>query len=525
MTEQHAHRNEGVSFKSLDSESIGAARAAARASGLSLEDWLSRTILESVRARGDGAGGDGGIGYPDQPAWAITRDDPDQTIDAITRHLIEAQAAADQAGVSVAEWLSRTILESAQDEQEAANNNIPVPVDSRAGYSPGTTNAGDYAYPGGASDESVSQEDRLAEIIASRRAELEEEERAKQPDLLAGLEMPDRPMTLTKNMQMPSNLPQFEGERRRRFPWLWLCVMMLMVAVAGMIWVVPHLPGPSDRAATETTVGVGGTVAGAPSKPKDPPAAGGEKAPAAKDGGAQADARPPAKSPDPAAGADKKPAAAAKKPESTLPPATETRLSKLPKPIGEHLAWYKSASDAGNATAQFALGSYYIRKKDMPAAAAMMRKAADKGHAEAQYTLGALYAYGLGLPKSDVDAVLMYKKAADQGYVPAITEVGLAYLHGRGVERNLTKALTFLERAGEANEPNAQYTLGRLYESGIGVKKDTVTAFKWFILAAENRHQLAASRVEDLSIDLSREQRERGAELVREHKQRFPKKT
>ena len=102
--------------------------------------------------------------------------------------------------------------------------------------------------------------------------------------------------------------------------------------------------------------------------------------------------------------------------------------------------------------------------------------------------------------------------------------MGLAYLHGRGVERNLIKAFTALERAAEANEPNAQYTLGRLYESGIGAKKDPVTAFKWFILAAENKHQLAASRVEDLSIDLSREQRERGAEMVREHKQRFPKK-
>lgn len=502
MTKQHAQQSEGVSFKSLDSESIGAARAAAHASGLSLEDWLSRTILESVRARGEATGAEGAAAEAEGPGWAIPNDAPDETIDAFTRDLMEAQAAADQAGVPVAEWLSRTILENAQDEQGAANGDAPS-----------------YAAP--SLDDATSQEDRLARVIAARRAELEEEERAKQPDLLADLEMPERPMTLTSNMSMPRTLPHFETERRRRFPWLWLAVMVLMVAVAAMIWIVPHLPGPAGGKAGETTVGVGGTTRGDGTDPAAPSG----KAPGAsgKDGTRTTGATPPDKATDKAAGTTKRTDAAPKAPAAALPPLTETAADKQPKPVGDHLDWYKKAADAGNATAQFALGSHYIRKREMKAAATHMRKAADQGHAEGQYTLGALYAYGLGVPKSDADAVVLYKKAADQGYAPAITELGLAYLHGRGVERDLKKAVVSLERAAEANEPNAQYTLGRLYESGIGVKKDPMTAFKWFILAAENRHQLAASRVEDLSSDLSRGERERGAEMAREHKQRFPK--
>ncbi len=566
MSGQHAHTRDAVSFKSLDSESIGAARAAARASGMSLEDWLSRTILESVRAQGADGPGDTMPAVADQPGWT-GREDPGQTIDAITRHLMEAQAAADKAGVSVAEWLSRTILENAQ-EEAAANSNVP-PADTDTAR----------PEPDDEPETGTSQEDRLARIIASRRAELEAEEREKQPDLLADLEMPERPMTLTKNMQMPHNLPRFGDEGRRRVPWLWLAIVLLMVAVAAIIWVVPNLPGPGGKNAGETTVSVdgkgpgrtdtagggkggetrtdgtapgrdgsNGTTVKLPNTVTGGGATGDRKSSDAKSGGKpggttadngasgtgkrgetgngtapRADAKPPATG-NGGRGTDGKAATPPTAPKSNLPPLTETNAAKLPKPIGTELAWYRKASDAGNVAAQFALGSHFIRQKDMKAAAVYMRKAADQGHAEAQYTLGALYAYGLGLPKSDVDAVLMYQKAADQGYVPAITEVGLAYLHGRGVERDLRKAFTYLERAAEANEPNAQYTLGRLYESGIGVKKDLVTAFKWFILAAENKHQLAASRVEDLSIDLSRDQRERGAELVREHKQRFPKK-
>ena len=41
-----------VSYKSLDSEAMAAARRAAEASGISLQEWLSRTILENARRSG-----------------------------------------------------------------------------------------------------------------------------------------------------------------------------------------------------------------------------------------------------------------------------------------------------------------------------------------------------------------------------------------------------------------------------------------------------------------------------------------
>jgi len=164
--------------------------------------------------------------------------------------------------------------------------------------------------------------------------------------------------------------------------------------------------------------------------------------------------------------------------------------------------------------------------KSYPAAAQMFRRAADKGNlARAQYALGLLYQRGLGVAKSDVEAVLWWQKAADQSLMPAITWVGLSLLEGRGIQKDEEAARKMLERAAEGDEPNAQYTLGRIYEKGLGAKKDAIVAMKWFILAAEQAHPQATQKVEELSTTLPRDLQERATELVSEHYRRFRKRS
>ena len=150
------------------------------------------------------------------------------------------------------------------------------------------------------------------------------------------------------------------------------------------------------------------------------------------------------------------------------------------------------------------------------------RDSVERGNlARAQYALCLLHQRGIGVQKNDVEAVLWCQKAADQNYSAAITHVGIAMLEGRGIPKDEEAARKTLERAAELDEPNAQFTLGRIYERGLGTKKDLVVAMKWFILAAEQAHQLATQKVEELSTSLPRDLQERATELVSEHYRRF----
>jgi TPR repeat protein len=198
----------------------------------------------------------------------------------------------------------------------------------------------------------------------------------------------------------------------------------------------------------------------------------------------------------------------------------------MPKPPSAHVDWYRKAAEAENAEAQYILGELLLKGdgvgRDFRQAALLFRRAAERGNlARAQYALCLLHQRGIGVLKNDVEAVLWCQKAADQNYSAAITHVGIAMLEGRGIAKDEDAARKTLERAAELDEPNAQYTLGRIYERGLGIKKDPVVAMKWFILAAEQAHQQATQKVEELSTSLPRDLQERATELVSEHYRRF----
>ena len=95
-------RDEPLNLQSLSPDVVEAARAAAAASGLTLDEWLNRTILGIVggfaAARNGGRRGD-----PPEGRWA----DP---LSSISQNLKTAADAASAAGVSFEQWLSQAIL-------------------------------------------------------------------------------------------------------------------------------------------------------------------------------------------------------------------------------------------------------------------------------------------------------------------------------------------------------------------------------------------------------------------------------
>ena len=95
-------RDEPLTLQSLSPDVVEAARAAAAASGLTLDEWLNRTILGIVG--GFAAARNGGRrGEPPEGRWA----DP---LSSISQNLKTAADAASASGVSFEQWLSQAIL-------------------------------------------------------------------------------------------------------------------------------------------------------------------------------------------------------------------------------------------------------------------------------------------------------------------------------------------------------------------------------------------------------------------------------
>jgi TPR repeat protein len=306
----------------------------------------------------------------------------------------------------------------------------------------------------------------------------------------------------------------------------------------------PPVPSESSEPPKPRETAEPNAAAPPESAPK-PPAEGAKptdtaEAPKAGEAAKPNDAASPAPPPAPPAGAERAPdksqASAEPAPKAPAQPeGADAALAKvpakdMPRPPAQHLDWYKRAAAAGNPEAQYVLAELHLKgdgvAKDFEAAASLFRQSAERGNtARSQYALGLLYSRGIGVAKSDVEAVLWWQKAAAQGHHAAITQVGIALLTGRGIAKDADAARRMLERAAEGDEVNAQYTLGRMYELGDGVRRDPVVAMKWFILAAEQAHTYATQKVEELSTALPRDQQERATEMVSEHYRRFRKRS
>jgi TPR repeat protein len=491
-----------VTYKALNSETVAAARDAADAAGLTTEDWLTRAILENAHvANVPGAEPTTVAPAPPTeptpsrstfaevtPTASAEPRTPDARMEAMARHLRRAKAAADQSGMSVSEWLTQAIMESAR-----AQHAHPHAANDRRESAQAAPGAPGMTVPGHTSDASMDPlQERLARIVTARRHESARNFRqTEQPMLLA-----TRPQAKEGQRRFWPNLDQ-PHSGRPAFSWFWTAVLVILIAIAGLVWSLPYLPEPVSPGSANVAPPLNSV---AEDRQSTPPGADQPKTTKAAD-----TAKP--------------------KPVSKVALAAVAR-DAMPKPVAENVAWYKRAAEAGNHYAQFELAKLYIRgesvKRDPSEAARLLAIAARDGDlADAQYALGVMYERGIGVKKSLVEATLLYQRAADQGYVLALTQVGIAHLEGRGVKKDYAKARTYLERAAESGEMNAQYALGQMHEKGLGFKKDRVRALKWFILAAQRGHKLAAERLENISYKTSDEERERANELAREHNQRF----
>ena len=123
------------------------------------------------------------------------------------------------------------------------------------------------------------------------------------------------------------------------------------------------------------------------------------------------------------------------------------------------------------------------RARDYDTALALWRPLADAGNAAAQYQLGTLYAEGKGVAQSDATAAQWFQRAAEQGNAAAQYNLAVSYAEGLGVPKDDAAAAKWFRAAAEQGMPYAQLNLGILYASKRGVPADDVEAVKWLELA------------------------------------------
>ncbi len=152
------------------------------------------------------------------------------------------------------------------------------------------------------------------------------------------------------------------------------------------------------------------------------------------------------------------------------------------------LEQWLAPGEAGEAAAQFALGTLYVNgegvEQDFDEALLWFEKAAEQGHAGGQYNLGLILDQGwAGMP--DSAAAAWWRKAAAQAHAGAQYQLGLQNKHGWGVEAYMGEAMRWYRQAAEQNYASAQYNLGLIYANGRGVKPDTAEAAGWYRKAAD----------------------------------------
>ena len=144
-------------------------------------------------------------------------------------------------------------------------------------------------------------------------------------------------------------------------------------------------------------------------------------------------------------------------------------------------------------------------------AAELWRPLAEAGNAPAQYLLGSLYVEGNGVEHDDATAFMWFERAANQGDAAAQYNVGASYAGGTGVQKSYVDAAKWFRRAADQGVVFAQLNLGLLYAAGNGVPQDSVEALKWmelalFALPAGGTRSDVARAMTDVTAKMTREQ-------------------
>jgi TPR repeat protein len=168
------------------------------------------------------------------------------------------------------------------------------------------------------------------------------------------------------------------------------------------------------------------------------------------------------------------------------------------------LIFYTQAINAGDMTAQAALGRLYLYglgvPQDVDRGMNLVTESAKANNVLAWKILGETQLYqSKPTEKQYATAMTAFRRAADQGDAEAERKVGVMYQAGLGVPApDAAEAAKWLRKAADQNDADAQLLLGDLYDDGEGVARDHEEALRWWRKAADNGDKKAKQRLADI---------------------------
>ena len=527
-------------LKDLDPATLARAEAAARAAGLSVEEWVTRTIL-SKTGGGDlapeaqaSATSEAPVPEPTQPKRppAASAQELAELKQALSRIGGPPEAEPDRAAGGDFEVRPEDRYGAHEPAIRRERHGVPElriepepsePAAAEAASGSEGSRAEDRLVPLGRSA-ALSAEERTSELARRIRLGTEQPPEPPRAALLSGRRL--RALGLAAGALVLLGLIAWLALGSRQASEVKTATSAEPRAAASETQAASPEPAKpaGASAASETTAtpppsAAPTPAAAAPAAPaalSQPPAVGtGAAPPAAAPAALPASASvastpaPPAK---PAAKAPPQLAAAPPSPatgqtaEPIPPPAKPAAAAKVAQ--AEQRGPYtikeieKLAKD-GDPRAAYDLATLYARGDQLPRdfaqAARWFKQAATQGIAGAQYNLGVLYEQGLGVAKNLPEAIRWYLKSAEQGYPPAEYNIGTAYAEGKGVAADDAAARRWFTKAAEQGLAVAALNLGVLYEDGRGGAKDPAEAIVWYKIAMRG----GAAAAEKYLVNLS----------------------
>lgn len=178
--------------------------------------------------------------------------------------------------------------------------------------------------------------------------------------------------------------------------------------------------------------------------------------------------------------------------------ASEQPANNSPAQSHDLFAQWQQQAQAGQANAQYKLGTVYAAKQQYSNAAHWLEKAANQGNAPAQNGLSMLYLQGVGVAKDEAQALEWLKKSVQQGYPTAQYNLAMLYKNGRIIAKDESQAAAWLQQAAIQGDGQAQVELGMFYQLGIGVARNNTLAMEWLKKAAAQGNEEAKNRLAEL---------------------------
>jgi localization factor PodJL len=168
----------------------------------------------------------------------------------------------------------------------------------------------------------------------------------------------------------------------------------------------------------------------------------------------------------------------------------------------------REAAAMGNAEAQFIIATRYLNgtdgvEQDYAKAAYWYGKASAAGNAPAQYRLGTLYERGKGVARDMNAALGWYERAGALGNVKAMHNAAVLSAGNDQRQADYPRAFKWFSLGAAHGLKDSQFNLAVLLERGLGTKANAKEALFWYSMAAKQNDADANKRADKIAKTLT----------------------